>query len=102
AVLDYWHRRPFPTRRSSDLEARLRAAIAWARFAHNGYLAVLESAETFPEARDFVEIARDHDARAEQHLRRRLVAFMNSNSRASRSEEHTSELQSRGHLVCSH
>ena len=64
-------------------EARLRAAIAWARFAHNGYLAVLESAETFPEARDFVEIARDHDARAEQHLRRRLVAFMNSNARPS-------------------
>src|SRR5439155_27199345 len=78
--LFYWyggHRdlHSFPTRRSSDLD---HAAFADRRTTHSAHAGARER-------------LRHHQR--EQRRRRRIRAIP-------RSEEHTSELQSRGHLVC--
>src|SRR5207253_8943756 len=78
------HLRSFPTRRSSDLAHR----------------------EPQEEGRDPAEAHHSHDAqRAERpsrglDVRRGHRAPGMAALRVVRSEEHTSELQSRGHLVC--
>src|SRR5690625_6950415 len=47
----------------------------------------------------FVQLMRAKGENLEIQLRR-LAQFLSSKNKETRSEEHTSELQSRGHLVC--
>src|SRR5207253_9629705 len=89
---------PFPTRRSSDLEA-----AEYLRSSRQRVYDLLSQRRLtrFKEARRTLvsreELARHvrPDGRAEEASGRRAYR-----GRAARSEEHTSELQSRGHLVC--
>src|SRR5207253_10858619 len=81
------HLHSFPTRRSSDLVER------------DG--PVRRPAPRHPahdRAPAPARRPRRRGARADGHLPRAVTA--QSGNRARRSEEHTSELQSRGHLVC--
>src|SRR5881227_1193148 len=58
-----------------DEEAKLRAAIAWAKYTRTAHLKIAERAETCAKARSFVEPARRRRIRAARHLRlRRLRA----------------------------
>jgi hypothetical protein len=57
-------------------EAGLRAAIVWASFARNSYLAVVKRAKRSSKVRPLVEPARKACARAERHLRLRLAALI--------------------------
>src|SRR5207253_8134019 len=81
----------FPTRRSSDLSAR----TACSRRAHDGAV-----------PRDLVLLragapGRRDDARGRGRLSASAPAARHGRGvLGARSEEHTSELQSRGHLVC--
>src|SRR5207253_9002586 len=95
-------RHPFPTRRSSDLWKRGPPAALWktlfpqarrvvvcpaqprAQFLHAACLAGALKAPLYVLHGDTGEV---------KDLQKRLIGW-------DRSEEHTSELQSRGHLVC--
>src|SRR5437762_9699955 len=59
-----------------DEEAKLRAAIAWAKYARTAHLKIAERAKTCPKLRIFVEPARRRRIRAAQHLRLRLTAVI--------------------------
>src|SRR5207253_6815469 len=76
----------FPTRRSSDL-ARSLLSIA---------LNMSRPPATAPAAGPGYTLG-VFDANI---LEERIMRLLNKSPRISRSEEHTSELQSRGHLVC--
>src|SRR5690606_41632928 len=95
---DHLHLHSFPTRRSSDLKSRdfLRKVL-------------VESLELFPEASGednkggTVAGSLSHEElewRLEKFAERIAVNQTLSSSVISRSEEHTSELQSRENLVC--
>src|SRR5439155_21726683 len=75
----------FPTRRSSDLHQQRLPVVPNSQHDRADVL------EHRLHALERVRLAADHDRRLPLLDRRR---------RARRSEEHTSELQSRGHLVC--
>src|SRR5207253_9323977 len=83
--LHHPHLHSFPTRRSSDL-VRLRCHPAHRVVENLRVLRILS--EEFPDRHSKSMIKSDA---ARLHARKQL---------APRSEEHTSELQSRGHLVC--
>src|SRR5439155_21459840 len=70
----------FPTRRSSDLILRLRRKITWT------------------SSRKRADRSACH--RLRPHCGSPDAAASRENATPTRSEEHTSELQSRGHLVC--
>ena len=59
-----------------DEEAKLRAAIAWARCARTAHLRIVARANTCAKARIFVEAARRRRIRAARHLRLRLTAVI--------------------------
>src|SRR5690606_41765044 len=87
---------PFPTRRSSDLDRPGRQAAQVLERAHHADQPVA----AHPEITDVVEEDHAHrrarlDRRREQRADDGLVP-----TRLPRSEEHTSELQSRENLVC--
>src|SRR5690606_40191996 len=89
---DHRHLHSFPTRRSSDLHKVDRTGVTKTALP----AALTELADTLQEAR-FVLAG---DGRVElAALRDRLVDDL-ANHAARRSEEHTSELQSRENLVC--
>src|SRR5207253_10127569 len=89
----------FPTRRSSDLNF---PAPAWAKPEN-----IFEKRKAFrearqannPEAREKLREFRQTQGEDLLDLRRCWLERM-ATTTAPRSEEHTSELQSRGHLVC--
>src|SRR5207253_9419958 len=56
--------------------------------------------QTRLECRSRTAISCDSRERREQHFRRPAEMLLASLAAITRSEEHTSELQSRGHLVC--
>src|SRR5207253_9791916 len=91
-------RHTFPTRRSSDLAQGADAvllAVHWLRFDDvlkqagdlSGKIVVTCS---MPMNEDNTELVAAHASSGAEELAKRIP----------RSEEHTSELQSRGHLVC--
>src|SRR5439155_21227999 len=80
----------FPTRRSSDLEAIGGATAA------TPFSALIRLAQSSASHSGIIS-ARDLQC---QTSRRFLICLQSSGTAAPRSEEHTSELQSRGHLVC--
>jgi hypothetical protein len=55
-------------------EALLRAAIAWAQFARNAHLALIERLKDCPKDGRFLEVARRRRIRTENYLRLRLTA----------------------------
>src|SRR5947207_3465366 len=59
-----------------DEEAKLRTAIAWAKYTRTAHLKIADRAETCAKARIFVEPARRRRIRAAQHLRLRLTAVI--------------------------
>src|SRR5690625_6683058 len=85
---DHPHLHSFPTRRSSDLVALLQ-------------LTGRENPDHIAEGsginRSSEELHRAAVARARERMRRERAE---AQQQTGRSEEHTSELQSRGHLVC--
>src|SRR5439155_5765672 len=83
-----------PTRRSSDLSARRRPAAALARGPAPGALEQLAAAQHQERDHAGVDEQRERSAAAEP------PAGDREPQAGERSEEHTSELQSRGHLVC--
>src|SRR5207253_6951872 len=87
----------FPTRRSSDLSLRLMFATALA----GGALAVVfivASGRILETLRNTLGVVAFH---AQHGLQSHPVVNLdNPGAVRMRSEEHTSELQSRGHLVC--
>src|SRR5439155_21748695 len=76
----------FPTRRSSDLEDGDPGAQGRERSSFLG--------------QEHLDFAKDEIAWLAVAIRRRLQLGWSRLRIATRSEEHTSELQSRGHLVC--
>src|SRR5207253_4942391 len=93
---------PFPTRRSSDLSADAILRLAGGA---NGRVACLDL-QRRDERLHKVELANRTDVLAECRAAKQAVDQKRSREvgdddpRCPRSEEHTSELQSRGHLVC--
>src|SRR5437660_9092663 len=89
ALRDHRYLHSFPTRRSSDLTGE------------DGPQPGHEVRRARP---DYLAAASEPDRPANQRRNHRPVIIDNgkagANVPASRSEEHTSELQSRGHLVC--
>src|SRR5207244_12927927 len=84
----------FPTRRSSDLEQRMRDAAAEERFEDAArYRNRLRSVQHLAERQAA-------DRRSVGTIDVIGLAVEGDRSRRSRSEEHTSELQSPDHLVC--
>src|SRR5690606_41694167 len=91
----------FPTRRSSDLQTpEIPETCQWGMFLRNHDELTLEMVTH--EERDYMYrvYARDEQARVNLGIRRRLVPLLGSHRHKVRSEEHTSELQSRENLVC--
>src|SRR5207253_10457040 len=82
------HLHSFPTRRSSDLVAPTTAAAPGPS---------ADAAAEAPKAAVRLGVV---DRREAVLVDRRSVACSRSDLLSERSEEHTSELQSRGHLVC--
>src|SRR5207253_11117307 len=89
------HLPSFPTRRSSDLVDRVGADAGKRR---------PDLAERVGEGLAPLRFGRETSVgagnAAQEALRRRAGERIGRRRRAQRSEEHTSELQSRGHLVC--
>src|SRR5207253_10757974 len=82
------HLHSFPTRRSSDLSLPFYTAVT----PRDAYAAAKTEA---------LKALQLNDKLAEAHTTLALLLCLNDFDMAgSRSEEHTSELQSRGHLVC--
>src|SRR5439155_18959659 len=93
--------RSFPTRRSSDLWAVVRCGASSGygeRVPYPGKVGGMIRAVGWPAYRPRVRISAGR-SRAKLIARSRSGLFAN-NPDLERSEEHTSELQSRGHLVC--
>src|SRR5207253_11502938 len=82
---------PFPTRRSSDL------ASLWAAVPH--YVSLTPSPRAAKALVDRLAELLQADVDTAE-LDEAADAYAQQVSEAVRSEEHTSELQSRGHLVC--
>src|SRR5439155_3494431 len=84
----------FPTRRSSDLAASLSGQIVTVRLASGAKFArssVVAPPAVVTNTSSLASASTQFSPSTYQH---------GAPVRASRSEEHTSELQSRGHLVC--
>src|SRR5207253_8778087 len=87
----------FPTRRSSDLGSRLSASAVSAAPVTDG----ASSAKAYEEVVAEEEGEAEVDREAEGDVEGEAEAVKPADPGAPpRSEEHTSELQSRGHLVC--
>src|SRR5207253_11270202 len=91
---------PFPTRRSSDLRSRCPLAPSRGPLTFNLYPSfaacrVLPKTAPFPVLRTRAQPSPHRIAMNVAQLLHELPVISNV-----RSEEHTSELQSRGHLVC--
>src|SRR5207244_11550310 len=92
----------FPTRRSSDLDGALRALFTLCREPRS-LLYLLQSSPGEEHMDIIAQLKAERDKAAQQvsALDTAIGALSGLNStRAPRSEEHTSELQSPDHLVC--
>src|SRR5207253_6122835 len=91
----------FPTRRSSDLHLACKGFV----FDNRIQLAITQPACDVEVGRTHARPATIRDRRLRMHhgtvpLKHSHTSFEERAIPGSRSEEHTSELQSRGHLVC--
>src|SRR5207253_8465872 len=97
--LPLWHLHAFPTRRSSDLQ-RLSGTVAPAGN-KNAALPLLAATMLTDSAIILHNLPQIGDVATKVELLQKLGACIQAQGAHSwRSEEHTSELQSRGHLVC--
>src|SRR5207253_11024319 len=96
------HLHPLPTRRSSDLPIRLTTTSTRPSPSKSPNAAPRFRAGFWksPPARSPASSNFPAPVFARRRLRCRELRRENSSTLSSRSEEHTSELQSRGHLVC--
>src|SRR5205814_10496206 len=92
--------RPFPTRRSSDLRGRVLPpsySPTWGDFA---LVPRFRDARLLGGTESLREEREDDKVNAMQHRIGHECALCDAHSKAARSEEHTSELQSLRQLVC--
>src|SRR5207253_7541812 len=87
----------FPTRRSSDLAS---ARFQWLRARPGNAFAQRSEAATLARARASASLGEPRAMTTLVRFAWLSASACQAETSAGRSEEHTSELQSRGHLVC--
>src|SRR5207253_11224044 len=95
------HPHPFPTRRSSDLDDP--SMLTSDYIAEQTIARRLQGRVTVGHLSTLDVLEPDHRARVIDKLREaglHVISLPATELHVKRSEEHTSELQSRGHLVC--